>query len=107
MIILVMVFGKIAKLPTEGGAPYALMVFAAMLPWQFFATAFSSASQSLVSNANLVSKVYFPRMIIPLAAVATSFVAFLVELLILLALMLWYGHVPDWRLLTPPPFVGL
>jgi len=107
MIVMVIVFGKVAKLPSEGGAPYALMVFAAMLPWQFFATSLSSASSSLVANANLVAKVYFPRMVIPIAAVVTSFVDFLVAFLILAALMLWYGHPPTWRLATLPLFVAL
>jgi len=107
MVILVIVFGRIAKLPAEGGAPYALMVFAAMLPWQFFATSLSSASSSIVANANLISKVYFPRMVIPIAAVVTSFVDFLVSFAILVALMLWYGYAPTWRLATLPLFVTL
>ncbi len=107
MTILVIVFSKVAKLPTEGAAPYVLMVFAAMLPWQFFASALSSTSQSLIGNANLISKVYFPRMVIPIAAMITSLVDFLVSFSILLALMLWYRHVPDWRILTLPVFVAL
>lgn len=107
MTILVIVFSKVAKLPAEGAAPYVLMVFAAMLPWQFFASAISSTSQSLVGNANLISKVYFPRMVIPVAAMITSLVDFLVSFSILLALMLWYRHVPDWRILTLPVFVAL
>src|SRR5205807_157086 len=86
---------------------YALMVFAAMLPWQFFATALSTASQSLVGNANLISKVYFPRMIVPASAVMTSFVDFLVSFLILVAMMAWYRFWPDWRILALPLFVGL
>ena len=77
MLIMTLVFGKVAGLPSDGNAPYALMVFAAMLPWQFFSTALSTASQSLVSNANLISKVYFPRMIVPASSVITSFVDFL------------------------------
>ena len=107
MAIMVIVFSKVAKLPSEGGAPYALMVFAAMLPWQFFATSLASASSSIVANANLISKVYFPRMVIPLAAVVTSLVDFLVALAILALLMLWYGHAPTWRLVTLPLFVAL
>ena len=107
MLVMVVIFSKLAGLPSEGGAPYALMVFAAMLPWQFFATAISAASMSIVGNANLISKVYFPRMIIPAAAVVTSLVDFLVAFAILVALMLWYGHLPGWRMLTLPLFVML
>ena len=80
MLIMTVVFGKVAGLPSDGAAPYSLMVFAAMLPWQFFSTALSTASQSLVSNANLISKVYFPRMIVPASSVITSFVDFLISL---------------------------
>lgn len=107
MIVMVIVFSKMAKLPSEGTAPYALMVFAAMLPWQFFASAISAASMSIAGNANLISKVYFPRMIIPAAAVVTSLVDFLVAFAILAALMLWYGYPPGWRMLTLPIFVLL
>jgi lipopolysaccharide transport system permease protein len=107
MLVMVIVFGKMAKLPSESNAPYALMVFAAMLPWQFFASAISAASMSIAGNANLVSKVYFPRMIIPAAAVATSLVDFLAAFAILIALMLWYGYPPGWRMLTLPAFMLL
>jgi lipopolysaccharide transport system permease protein len=107
MIVMTVIFGKVAKLPSEGDAPYALMVFAAMLPWTFFSSSLSSASQSLVGNAQLISKVYFPRMIIPAAAVITSFVDFLVSFLILAGMMLWYGFMPDWRILTLPLFIAL
>lgn len=107
MVIMVIVFSQLAKLPSEGNAPYALLVFAAMLPWQFFASAISAASASIVGNANLIAKVYFPRMIIPAAAVATSFADFLFSLVILAALMLWYGYPPSWRILTLPVFMML
>src|SRR5215218_3848887 len=83
MIIMTVIFGKVAGLPSEGAAPYAVMVFAAILPWQFFANALSSASQSLVGNANLISKVYFPRMIVPTSSVVVSFVDFMICGLIL------------------------
>ena len=83
------------------------MVFAAMLPWMFFSTSLSSASQSLVSNSQLISKVYFPRMIIPGSAVITSFVDFLVSFLILVGMMAWYGFWPNWHILTLPLFVAL
>jgi lipopolysaccharide transport system permease protein len=107
MAVMVVVFSKLARLPSEGNAPYALLVFAAMLPWQFFASAISAASMSVAGNANLISKVYFPRMIIPAAAVVTSIVDFMIAFSILAALMLWYGHAPGWRMLTLPAFVLL
>ncbi len=106
MIIFVIVFGKIAKLPSEG-VPYPIFVFAAMLPWTFFATAFSDASTSLVGNANLISKVYFPRLIIPAAAVIVAAVDFMISLAILLVLMVWYNYWPDWRIITLPLFLLL
>jgi lipopolysaccharide transport system permease protein len=103
MVVFTAVFGHIAKLPS-GGIPYPILVFAAMLPWQFFSTSLSEASNSLVGNANLISKVYFPRLIIPAGAVMTSMVDFLVSFALLAALMLWYGFTPDWRILFLPGF---
>ncbi|MBE0619356.1 MAG: ABC transporter permease [Burkholderiales bacterium] len=105
MVVFTVVFGRIAKLPTEGAAPYALMVFAGLLPWQFFSTALSESSNSLIGNANLISKVYFPRLIVPTAAVVVSFVDFLISFLILVVLMLWYRFLPGWQILTLPLFV--
>ncbi len=104
MIVFTIVFGQLAKLPSEG-VPYPILVFAAMLPWQFFANALSECSNSLITNANLISKVYFPRLIVPTSAVITSFVDFLVSGMILLALMAWYNFVPSWRILTLPLFI--
>ncbi|MGI8499982.1 MAG: ABC transporter permease [Hassallia sp.] len=106
MVVFTVVFGNIAKLPSEG-VPYPILVFAAMLPWQFFATALSECSNSLVSNANLISKVYFPRLIVPISAVIVSFVDFMVSGMILLGLMAWYNFVPSWRILTLPLFIGI
>lgn len=103
MIVFTVVFGKLAKLPSEG-APYPILVFAAMLPWQFFADALSKCSNSLVGNAHMISKVYFPRLIVPTSAVLASFVDFLVSGMILLGLMAWYNFVPNWRILTLPLF---
>ncbi len=105
MIIMTVIFGKMAALPSIGAAPYSVMVFAAILPWQFFANALSSASQSLVSNANLVSKVYFPRMIVPMSSVAVSFIEFLVCGVILLLLMVWYQFWPSWHMAVLPVLV--
>lgn len=107
MIIMTVIFGKVAGLHSEGTAPYAIMVFAAMLPWMFFSSALSSASQSMVGNANLISKVYFPRLIIPASAVVTSFADFLISFLILIGMMIWYGFAPTWNILALPLFIGV
>ena len=104
MVVFTIVFGKLAGLPSEG-APYPILVFAAMLPWQFFANALSECSNSLISNANLVSKVYFPRLVVPASAVIVSFVDFLISGMILLGLMAWYDFVPTWRILALPLFI--
>ena len=107
MIVFTVVFGRIAKLPSEGAAPYALMVYAGMLAWTFFSTALSEASASLITNANLVSKVYFPRLIIPAATVGVALVDFLVSLAIYFALMIWYRFMPDWHIVFLPVFLLL
>ena len=107
MLVMTVVFGKVAGLRSEGNAPYSVMVFAAMLPWMFFSSALSSSSQSMVGNSNLISKVYFPRMIIPASAVVTSLADFLISFLVLLGMMFWYGFVPSWPIFTLPLFVGI
>lgn len=107
VVVFTLVFNRIARLDAPGGTPYALFVCAAILPWQFFAAALSEASGSLVGNANLISKVYFPRLIVPAGAVVTSLVDFLITLGMLGILMLWHGFLPDWRLLTLPLFMLL
>lgn len=107
MIVFTIIFGKIAKLPTEGDAPYAIMVFSAMLPWQFFSNSLSGCSNSLITNANLVSKVYFPRLIVPTSAVVVSFVDFMISGMILLGLMIWYNFVPSWHIITLPLFIAI
>ena len=104
MVVFTVVFGKLAKLPSEG-VPYPILVFAAMLPWQFFSNALSGCSNSLISNANLIAKVYFPRLIVPASAVIVSFVDFLISGIILLGLMAWYDFLPSWRILTLPFFI--
>ncbi|HEY9608357.1 ABC transporter permease [Allocoleopsis sp.] len=104
MIVFTVVFGTLAKLPSEG-VPYPILVFAAMLPWQFFANSLSECSNSLISNANLISKVYFPRLIVPTSAVVVSVVDFMISGIILLGLMAWYNFVPSWRILTLPLFI--
>jgi lipopolysaccharide transport system permease protein len=106
MVVFTVIFGKLANLPSDGTAPYALMVFAGMLPWSFFAMAVADASNSLVGNANLISKVYFPRLIVPIAAVMVAFVDFLISFAILVALMVWYQFVPGWQILLLPAFAA-
>jgi lipopolysaccharide transport system permease protein len=106
MIVLTVVFQKIAKLPAEGVA-YPVMVFAAMLPWQLFATSLTEGSGSLITNANLISKIYFPRLIIPASSVIVSFVDFAVSLVLLALLMAWYRVWPGWTLLGLPLFTVL
>ena len=106
MVVFTVVFGQLAKLPSEG-APYPILVFSAMLPWQFFSNSLSECSNSLISNANLLSKVYFPRLVVPTSAVVVSFVDFMISGIILLALMAWYNFIPTWRILTLPLFIGV
>jgi lipopolysaccharide transport system permease protein len=106
MIVFTIVFGSIAKLPSQG-VPYPILVFSAMLPWQFFSNSLSECSNSLVTNSNLISKIYFPRLIVPTSAVVVSFVDFLISGMILLGLMAWYNFVPSWRILTLPFFIAI
>jgi lipopolysaccharide transport system permease protein len=105
-MLILSVFGSLTKLPSEG-APYPILVFAALLPWQFFSNALSECSNSLIANSNLISKVYFPRLIVPTSAVITSFVDFMISGIILLGLMAVYNFVPSWRILTLPGFVAI
>lgn len=107
MLIFTAVFGRVAGMKTVGTAPYALMVFAGLLPWQFFSTAFFSASDSLIVNSNLLTKVYFPRLIVPTSSVITSFVDFLISFAILILLMVYYKYSPDWKILILPFFIFL
>jgi len=97
MIVFTIVFGLLANLPS-GDVPYPLLVFAAMLPWNFFANALSEGSGSLIGNASLLTKVYFPRIIIPVSSVMVALVDFAISLIIMVGIMLWYGYLPDWRI---------
>ena len=106
-VVFTVVFGHIAKIPTNGAVPYAIVVISGLLPWTLFSSILGDASNSVVSNANLISKVYFPRLIIPLATVLVVVIDFAVSLLILAGLMLWYGVVPGWQILLLPVFVAL
>lgn len=107
MVVFTVIFGGVAGLPSVGDAPYALMVFAGLLPWTLFSNSLSEASNSLVTNANLISKVYFPRMIVPTATMVTALVDFLISLAILAALMLFYRYPPGWQILLLPLFTLL
>jgi lipopolysaccharide transport system permease protein len=106
MVVFTVVFGRIAGLPSHG-VPYPILVFAAMIPWQMFANALTESSASLVSNANLVTKVYFPRIVVPASAIAATVVDLCISLLILLVMMLAYRVVPTWRLVVVPAFAAL
>jgi lipopolysaccharide transport system permease protein len=106
MLILALVFGYFARIPSDG-LPYTIFAFTALLPWSYFAQSLNRSSGSLVSNANLVSKVYFPRLIIPLVAVIAPGLDFVISLAVLGAMMVWYGIVPNWGVLALPCFVIL
>ncbi|MGB7314495.1 MAG: ABC transporter permease [Nodosilinea sp.] len=107
MVVFTVVFGRLANLPTEGSAPYPILVFSALLPWQFFSNALSECSNSLITNANLISKVYFPRLVVPTSAVIVSFVDFLISGIILLGLLAWYQEIPSWRVVMLPVFIAI
>jgi len=105
MVVFTFIFGHIARLPSDGSTPYALMVLAGMLPWTFFSTGLAEAANSLIVDTNLISKVYFPRLIVPIATIVTAFVDFLISFSILIALMVWYQFLPTWRMLLLPVFI--
>ncbi|MBW4441649.1 MAG: ABC transporter permease [Plectolyngbya sp. WJT66-NPBG17] len=104
MIVFTVIFSNLANLPTQGTTPYPILVLSALLPWQFFASSLAQTSNSLVSNANLISKIYFPRLIVPASAIVVNFADFLVSGMLLLALMIWYHYAPSWRIITLPFF---
>ncbi len=106
MIVFTVVFGRIAKLPSEG-VPYPILVYSALLPWQFFSTSFSDASASLIGNSNMLTKLYFPRLIIPVSTIIVNLVDFFISFIILIVLMMWYNFVPDWTILCVPLFLFL
>lgn len=107
MVVFTVIFGRIAKLPSDGSAPYALLVFAAMLPWSLFSNALSESSNSLINNANLIGKVYFPRLIIPAATMITAFIDFFISFIILIGMMVYYQFAPSWQILLLPCFIIL
>ncbi len=105
MVIFTILFGRLAKMPSDGIAPYPVMVFAGMLPWFLFSTILSEASNSLVTNANLIGKVYFPRLIVPASTVVVALVDAAISFVLLLLLMLAFSFWPDWRIVFLPLFV--
>jgi lipopolysaccharide transport system permease protein len=107
MVVFTIVFGRLAKLPSDGSAPYALMVYAGMLPWTFFSGSVTDASNSLIGNANLISKVYFPRLIIPAATVVVALFDLLIGFVLLIGLMAWYRFMPGWQIVLLPLFIAL
>ncbi|SHH68432.1 ABC transporter permease [Clostridium grantii] len=104
MIVMSFIFGNLAKMPSEG-IPYPILVYSAILPWNFFSSAFSGTSNSLVSNAHLLKKIYFPRLALPIASVITSFIDFLISFGILVVIMIGYKYVPPIRILLVPLFI--
>jgi len=107
MVVFTVIFGKIAKLPSDGSTPYALMVFAGMLPWTLFSTGLNDAANSLIGNAHLIGKVYFPRLIVPTAATGVALADFVVAFLVLAGMMAWYMFLPGWNILLLPAFILL
>src|SRR5471030_2090378 len=107
MLIFTFIFHRMGGFQSVGEAPYALMVMAGMLPWTFFSNAVSNASQSIVNNANMISKVYFPRMLVPWSTVGVSLADLGFSLILVAGLMVWYEYIPNWRLLTLPIFIFL
>lgn len=107
LVVLTVVFGKLAKFPTDGGAPYPILVLAALLPWQLFANALSGSSSSLINNSSMISKIYFPKIIIPTSSIIVSFVDFLIAFGLLVVMMFWYGYSPGLKVFCLPLFVLL
>ena len=106
MLVLTFIFGKLARMPA-GGVPYPILVFCGMLPWQFFATAFSESGNSLVNNAGMISKVYFPRLVVPVSSVITSLADFLISAVLMGLMMIYYGYSPSTEFCLLPLFVML
>ena len=107
MVVFTVVFGQLARLPAGGPVPYAVMVFAGLLPWTLFSSILSDASASVMNNSNLISKVFFPRLLVPMATVMVALIDFAISLTILAGLMIWYAVVPGWQMLLLPVFVAL
>ncbi|MCP4176857.1 MAG: ABC transporter permease [bacterium] len=106
MIVFTVIFGKLAKLPSDG-APYAVMVYAAMLPWQFFSNTLNEGGNSLIQNSSMISKVYFPRIIIPTSSMIVSLIDFAISFVILIGVMGVYTFMPNWKIVLMPLFLLL
>lgn len=104
-LVFTVIFGQIARLPSDGSTPYALMVFAGMLPWTFLSSGIADAANSLIADTNLISKVYFPRLIVPTATIVVAFADFLISFCIMIVLMVWYLFLPNWHVLLLPAFM--
>ena len=104
MIVFTIIFGRIAKLPS-GDIPYPILVFVAMLPWQLFANSLAESSMSLIGNANMISKIYFPRMILPASSIIVAFIDFFISFIILGIIMAWYRFIPSWKIIFVPIFL--
>jgi lipopolysaccharide transport system permease protein len=107
MVLFTLIFNKALHVKSEYHVPYPLFVYTAMLPWTYFASCLSASSTSIVGNQNLITKVYFPRLIIPLAAVAAPVIDFLLAFAVLIGMFLYYGRVPHWHLVVIPVFLGM
>lgn len=106
MVVFSLFFGRLAQIPSEG-VPYPIFSYAALVPWTFFANGVTLSSQSMVGNSNLITKVYFPRLIVPVAAVVSGLVDFAIAMVVLFGMMAWYGIAPTWQVLTLPLFLAL
>lgn len=106
MVVFTIIFGKIAKLPSAD-APYPILVFTALLPWQFFSNALQESSNSLISNANMISKIYFPRIIMPISSMIVALVDFAISFILLAIIMVFYRFVPSWKIVFMPLFLLL
>ncbi len=107
MLVFTVLFGRLARLPSSGSAPYSILVLAGMLPWQFFSSALTEASNSLILNPNLISKIYFPRLVVPASSVLTSLADLLISFGLLAVTMGWFQYWPDWRIVFLPAFLAV
>ncbi len=107
MAVMVFVFSKVARLPSDPGVPYPLMVLAGITIWNFFSNTFTQISHSILLNSNLVTKTYFPRLIMPLSSVVVGFVDFLISIVLYILIAIWYNHFPDWQIVLFPAFLLL
>jgi lipopolysaccharide transport system permease protein len=104
MVVFTLIFGKFANMPSDG-LPYPLFSYAALLPWNYFARSFGSSISSVVDNSHLITKVYFPRLLLPISATLTGIIDFGVSFLFLVGMMLWYGFVPSWKMAMVLPLL--